>query len=252
MMDLSTQRILVTGASRGIGLAIAKLLLEEGATVGLHYNSTRDSVDALARDFNSSKAIPIKADLSISQDVETLFEQARSMLNGLDSIIINAGIFKPHPIDSSLSDWLEVWNETLKINLESPAVLTKLALEYFKAQKQGRFVYIGSRAASRGETEEYLAYAASKGGITSLARSVARSFGKYNIKAFTIAPGFTKTEMAMDAISQIGVEQVISNTALKQLTLPEHIAPLVALMCRGGMDHATGTTIDINAGSHIH
>ena len=139
----------------------------------------------------------------------------------------------------------------MKVNLESSAILTKLSIDHFRKYNGGRLVYISSRAAVRGETEEYLGYAASKGGLTSLAKSVAKSFGKYNIKAFVIAPGFTKTEMAMDAIASIGKEMVLQNLALNELTKPEDIAPLAALMCSGRMDHATGTTVDLNAGSHI-
>ncbi|MBT8283163.1 MAG: SDR family oxidoreductase, partial [Muriicola sp.] len=111
---------------------------------------------------------------------------------------------------------------------------------------------IGSRAAFRGETEEYLAYAASKGGLTSLARSVARSFGKDNIKAFVIAPGFTRTEMAEQFIREHGETKVLGEIALNQLTEVSDIAPLAGFICTGAMDHATGTTIDINAGSYIH
>ena len=96
-----------------------------------------------------------------------------------------------------------------------------------------------------------MAYAASKGGLTSLARSVARSFGKDNIKAFTIAPGFTRTAMAEQFIATYGEERVLKEIALNELTRPEDIAPLVGLMCSGLMDHATGATIDLNAGSHI-
>jgi len=165
--------------------------------------------------------------------------------------VLNAGIFEPHPISDPLERWLEVWRRTMKVNLESAGILTRLFLEHFQGQHEGRFIYIGSRAALRGETEEYLAYAATKGGLSSLAKSVARSFGKHNIKAFVIAPGFIKTDMAMEAIANLGEDKVLEELALDRMTTPEDIAPLVALLCSGHLDHATGTTIDINAGSHI-
>lgn len=130
-------------------------------------------------------------------------------------------------------------------------VLTKLGIDHFKEQGGGRFIYIGSRAVFRGETEEYLAYAASKGGLTSLARSVARSFGKYNIKSFIVSPGFTRTQMAESFIEKYGEERILKEIALNELTKPEDIAPLIAMLSSGLMDHATGATIDINAGSHI-
>ena len=139
----------------------------------------------------------------------------------------------------------------MAINLEAVGLLTKLGVGQFRTQNGGRFVYIGSRAVFRGETEEYLAYAASKGGLTSLARSVARSFGKENIKSFIVSPGFTKTQMADQFIASYGKERILSEIALNELTQPTDLAPLIGLMCSGLMDHATGATIDVNAGSHI-
>lgn len=251
MIDLSGKRILVTGASKGIGHAIAKLLLEKGAKVGLHYNHTRSSLEELKNIFEPDQSYLFQANLEDPMAAETLFKDALNQMESLETLVINAGIFKPHSIHSSLEEWMSVWNKTINVNLSAAAVLTKLSIEHFKDRKNGRLIYIGSRAAFRGETEEYLAYAASKGGLTSLAKSVARSFGKYNIKAFVLAPGFTRTEMAMDAISKIGEDQVLKNLSLNRLTTPEDIAPLVAFMCSGKMDHATGTTIDMNAGSHI-
>ncbi|MCK5401538.1 MAG: SDR family oxidoreductase, partial [Flavobacteriaceae bacterium] len=92
---------------------------------------------------------------------------------------------------------------------------------------------------------------ASKGGLTSLARSVARSFGKENIKSFIVSPGFTRTQMAESFIEKYGEERILNEIALNELTKPEDIAPLIAMLSSGLMDHATGATIDINAGSHI-
>ena len=87
--------------------------------------------------------------------------------------------------------------------------------------------------------------------MVSLARSVDRSFVKYNIKSFIIAPGFVRTAMANQFIETYGEQRVCDELALSKLTEPKDVSPLVALMCSGLMDHATGTTVDINAGSHI-
>ena len=250
-LPLSGQKILVTGASKGIGLAIAELLLEQGATVGLHYHTTDSSVNQLCKVYGKDRAFPVLADLRDKKGALLLSDKILAEFQYLDSVVVNAGIFVPHHIDSPLDQWMEVWDRTIQVNLSAAAVITKQVLDHFKERNQGRIIYIGSRAAFRGETEEYLAYAASKGGLTSMAKSVARSFGKYNIKSFVIAPGFTRTQMALDAISKIGEEKVLENLALNRLTTPEDIAPLVAFVCSGQMDHATGTTIDLNAGSHI-
>ena len=249
-MDLQGQRILVTGASRGIGAAIAKELLQDGAKVALHFNSSEKSIIDLERAYpNNAKGF--QADLANTAATKTLMEDVFNYMGSLHSIVLNAGVFIPHPIELPEDDWLAIWRKTMAINLESAGLMTKLGITHFREFGGGRFIYIGSRAAFRGETQEYLAYAASKGGLTSLARSVARSFGKENIKSFVLAPGFTRTEMAEEFITKYGEDKVLAEIALPQLTRPEDIAPLVSLMCSGKMDHATGTTIDINAGSHI-
>ena len=251
MFDLTGKHILVTGASKGIGKAIASQLLRQGAIVGLHYNRSSHGVEELISEFGADHAVALQADLEDVQETTVLFQEAIKALPQIEAVVLNAGIFEPHPISDSLDTWIDVWQKTMKINLESAGILTKLFLEHFQNRKQGRFIYIGSRAAVRGETQEYLAYAASKGGLSSMAKTVARSFGKYNIKAFLVAPGFIRTDMAAKAIAQIGEKKILDELALNRLTTPEDIAPVVALLCSGHMDHATGTSIDINAGSHI-
>ena len=251
MKGLNGQKIMVTGASRGIGKAIAEYLLEEGALVAAHYRHSSEPVFAMRKRFGEKNLFPIQADLEQPQAAAEVFQEALGLLGGMDSLVINAGIFEAADVDGPIEPWIDNWKKTIHVNLNTSGILTKLAIGHFKESGQGRVIYIGSRAACRGETEEYLAYAASKGGLASLAKSVARSFGRNNIKAFVVAPGFVETEMAKDAISQIGEEEVLKNLALNTLTQPEDIAPVVALMCSGQMDHATGTTVDINAGSHI-
>jgi len=249
-IDLQGKTILLTGASDGIGRAVADYMMEMGANLAVHYNSNKSAADALvAKHQNGSKAF--QADLSEEHEVIRLFETVAAYFGQLDVIVLNAGVFLEQPVSLDTTAWLQVWKRTIAINLDSVGLLTKLGLDHFIAQGGGRFVYIGSRAVFRGETQEYLAYAASKGGITSLARSVARSFGKQNIKSFVVAPGFTRTRMAERFIESYGEEKVLNEIALNELTRPEDLAPLIALLCSGGMDHATGTTIDMNAGSHI-
>lgn len=249
-IDLQGKTILLTGASDGIGRAVADYLMEMGAKLAVHYNSNKSAAEALvAKHQNGSKAF--QADLSEENEVIQLFETVVAYFGQLDVIVLNAGVFLEQPVSLDTAAWLQVWKRTVAINLDSVGLLTKLGLDHFIAQGGGRFIYIGSRAVFRGETQEYLGYAASKGGITSLARSVARSFGKQNIKAFIVAPGFTRTRMAETFIESYGEEKIINEIALNELTRPEDLSPLMALLCSGGMDHATGTTIDMNAGSHI-
>jgi NAD(P)-dependent dehydrogenase (short-subunit alcohol dehydrogenase family) len=97
-----------------------------------------------------------------------------------------------------------------------------------------------------------MTYAASKAGMVALTKSIARAFGKSSITAFTVAPGFTRTDMAQDFMDAYGEAHAVNDIALNRLTEPEDIAPIVTLLASGLADHATGTSIDVNAGSYVH
>ena len=251
-LDLSKKNILLTGASDGIGKSLANFLMKMGGHVAVHYNSNKSSAETLVNTYKETTNSKVfKADLANEEEVFTLFNNVKEHFGKIDIIILNAGVFLKQSTKETTDEWLKVWKKTMDINLNSVGLLTKLGLDHFKEQGEGTFVYVGSRAVFRGETEEYLGYAASKGGLVSLARSVARSFGKQNIKSFIVSPGFTRTQMAESFIKTYGEKRVLNEIALNELTTPDDIAPLVGLMCSGLMDHATGATIDINAGSHI-
>ncbi|MEL4454739.1 SDR family oxidoreductase [Lutimonas vermicola] len=250
-IDLKDQNILVTGASDGIGREIALYLMQMGAKVAVHYSRNKNAAQALIDQFPDSGSRMYQSDFSKPLEIEGFWNEVLNDFERIDSIVLNAGVFLKQPSEASLKDWYTIWQETMHVNLDAPALLTKMGIDHFRKQQGGRFIYMASRAVFRGETEEYMGYAASKGGLVSLARSVARSFGKLNIKSFIIAPGFVKTKMAEQFIADYGEQAVLNELALNKMTVPKDISPLVALMCSGGMDHTTGATIDLNAGSHI-
>ncbi|WP_235016381.1 SDR family NAD(P)-dependent oxidoreductase [Aquimarina sp. AU474] len=250
-IDLRDKTVLLTGASDGIGKATAKFLMKMGAKVAVHYNTNKESADTLVQNYKETRSRAFKANLSIENEVYTMFEEVEKAFGKIDCVILNAGVFMQHPIANTTADWFSTWKRTIDINLNSTGLLTKLGIDHFMTHTGGRFIYVGSRAVFRGETEEYLGYAASKGGMVSLARSVARSFGKHNIKSFILSPGFTRTQMAESFIKDHGEEKILNEIALNELTKPEDLTSIIALMCSGHMDHATGATIDMNAGSHI-
>lgn len=251
-MDLKGQNIVVTGASQGIGRAMARELMARGARVVAHYNSHRQEALDLIAEYPETGSIALQAAMDRPEEVIQLFEESVRQLGRLHTLVVNAGIFPPHKVSGDTDTWWEVWKRTLAVNLDAAGLLTKLGISHFRERDGGRFIYIGSRAAFRGETEDFLAYAASKGGLTSLSRTVARSFGKDRITSITIAPGFTRTAMAEPFIKAYGEAALLDEISLPELTLPEDIAPLAAFICSGAMDHATGTVIDVNAGSYMH
>lgn len=250
-IDLRGQRILVTGASRGIGAALAQHLMAAGATVVLHYHQSAAAAEALLVG-NATGSIALQADLADPQACNKLFQDAVARLGGLDGLVNNAGVAHLAPHDGADEAWLAAWDHTLAVNLTAAAILSRLAVQHFQAHGGGRLVHIASRASFRGDTPDYIAYAASKAGMVALHRSIARGFGKQEIKSFLIAPGFVRTDMAQDFIDQYGENYALGDIALPKLTEPKDLAPTVTLLLSGLADHATGCTIDINAGSYVH
>lgn len=250
-ISLEKQQILVTGASRGIGKAIATHLSKAGARVAIHFHQQKEAADELAKSLGRG-AEAFKADLSKGSECIRLFEEVVRKFGHLDGLVNNAGIALQSPINGENEKWLLDWENTMAVNLRASGVLSRSAIQHFLPRGNGRIVHIASRASFRGDTPEYLAYAASKGGIVSLSRSIARAYGKQGIKSFIIAPGFVRTDMAQDFMDEYGEDFAVKDIALERLTEPDDVAPFVTFLCSGLADHATGGTFDINAGSYVH
>ena len=249
-IDLKNCNILVTGANSGIGYAIALDLLKSGAKVCLHYNSNSEGVSGLAKEFPGRCKI-LQCDFSKINDIPVFFDKVISYFGKLDILINNAGTSIMNPIDNDDITWIENWKTIMNINLFSSGILSKKAIVHFQEKKCGRIINIASRAAFRGDTPDYLAYAASKAGMVALSKTIARGFGKDGITAFSVAPGFTRTAMAQKSIDKYGEDFVVKDISLSNLTEPKDISPIVTLICSGKFDHGTGSCIDINAGSYV-
>ena len=249
-ISLANQRILVTGASRGIGRAIAKQLSASGAEVIVHYNTQKEEAKSLLAEC-STTAYLAPCDLSNAAEVKGFIPRLVEKYGPISALVNNAGISPAAPDTLSTADWLEVWEKVFAVNTTAVGILCKEFVDHARIQGNGRIVMISSRAAFRGDTPDYMAYAASKGALVSLMRSIARHYGKEGIKAFLIAPGFTRTDMAAEILAQYGEDFALRDIALSELTRPEDLAPMVTLLCSGLADHATGTSIDMNAGSYV-
>jgi 3-oxoacyl-[acyl-carrier protein] reductase len=246
-IDLNGKNALVTGASQGIGRAIARNLALAGAKVAVHHFT--HAVDT--KDF-PGQVQPFQADLASPVQARQLFRSVLESFGHLDILVNNAGLAIDSPLDLDDERWLADWQYILNVNLTACGILCREAVRHFQSRSGGRIINIASRAAFRGDIAAYLAYASSKGAVVALTRSLARAFGRDNIQAFVIAPGFTRTKMAQQFIDNHGEEPVLKDIALNRLTEPEDIAPTVAFLASGLADHATGCTIDINAASYVH
>ena len=250
-LDFSGRIVLVTGASRGIGRSIARHFAGAGATLALHYGQQHSAAEAVARE-TGGHLFP--ADLASPAAADGLVQAVIAHFGRLDVLVNNAGLYDEEPDD--LGGYLDTWQRTLNVNLLAAAVAGRAALAHFarrRAQDRtfvGRIVSVTSRAAHRGDSADYGAYAASKAGLTALTKTWARAHGPAAV-AFAVAPGFTRTDMAEAFIAQHGEAAATAGAALDRLTEPGDIAPSVLFLASGLADHATGATLDLNAGSYV-
>ena len=247
-------KILLTGSSKGIGFNIANTLINEGHDIALHYNKNKSELDALLKD-SKTNSFAIQSDLSDSSQVKDLVNNTIDKLSFPDCIINNAGIAESADISIDFEKWNDLFDRTIDVNLKAPSLIFKEFIKYKRANKINsrlRFINIASRAAFRGEQEDYISYACSKGGMISLTKTMSRSFGETdNIVAISLAPGFVRTEMAQSFIDKHGEDVVKQGITLDRLTEPKDISPIVSLIVSGKMDHSTGSTIDVNGGSFL-
>ncbi|TVR36181.1 MAG: SDR family oxidoreductase [Balneolaceae bacterium] len=238
---------LVTGASRGIGLAIAEELLIEGFRV-TGTNRKSPFPDALTgSEMFRGISVDLGEQAQIAQNLKPVFESDLP-----DVLINNAGIFMDADFLITDEKWLEVWDRTLAVNLRSSSLLCKWFVNaHLKTGSEGVIINISSRAAYRGDTQEYAAYAASKAGMAAFTKSMARNFSKQGVVAYTIAPGFIETDMARESVEILGKEALTRGSAFDEITQPAEVAKLAAFLAKGEVRHMTGSTFHINGGSYM-
>jgi 3-oxoacyl-[acyl-carrier protein] reductase len=249
MIDLTDKVLLVTGAARGIGAACARRAVECGADVVIH-DVLAEPARELAAELGDRCHL-IVADLADPATVPRLWAEAAAWRGRIDVLVNNAGIYEPASVDDEYAAWLRSWERTLAVNLVSPASLCREAIRAFRATGGGTIINVASRAAFRGEDPEYMHYAASKAGVVGLTKTIARMFGKDNIVAVAIAPGFVRTELNRVFFDRLGVEAAEAETALGEIAEPEDMANTIIFLASGLARHATGATWDLNGASHV-
>jgi 3-oxoacyl-[acyl-carrier protein] reductase len=245
-----SRAVLVTGASRGIGAAVAQAFAAQGDRVALHYGRNREKAEAVAAALPGEDHAVVGAELADPEQVRAMVEQAAAALGAIDVLVNNAGIFDPaHPIDdSTYEDWQRAWSDTLAINLTGAANAAFCALPHMG--RGGRMIFVASRGAFRGEPR-HPAYGASKAGMISLAQSLARRLGPRGIAVSTVAPGFTETDMAADALAGEEGERRRAESPLGRVARPEEVAAAVRYLASPEAEMASGTVIDVNGASFL-
>ena len=231
---------LVTGSSRGIGRAIAEALRARGARV-IGHASLADGADTIA------------ADLAHPPAPQVLWEQALELAGGrIDALVNNAGVFSANPLDVSDISWLDAWEDTLRINLTAAAQLSRFAVRHWlETGHQGRLVHIASRAGHRGDSPDHWHYAASKGGLLAMHKTIARAYASRGILSFAIAPGFTDTGMAEDYLASRGGAGLLADIPLGRVATAEEIATMAAFCALDAPPSMTGAVLDANGASYV-
>jgi len=205
MTDLKGKTVLVTGGSRGIGAAIVRAVAKAGATVLLHYAKSREAAESLRNEIGPVSCDLIAADLAKPDAAGALWRDAKAAAARIDVVVNNAGIFLPAPIAAPMPDWQRAFAQVMQVNLTAPAELCKLAVAHFRKQGGGKIISIASRAAHRGDAPDQWPYAASKGALVALTKTIARGYAAENILAFAVAPGFTETDMVYVGMTQADI-----------------------------------------------
>jgi len=244
---LDGKNALVTGASRGIGRAIALQLARDGARVGLNYRSGEAEARAVADEIAAfgGQSLLLRADVSNPKEARELIAKVLAQWGRLDILINNAGITRDKSM-KKLGD--DDWAEVINTNLNSVYYCTSAAMKTMTEQNYGRIVNISSFVGQAGNFGQ-ANYAASKGGVIAFTKTAAIELAKYNVTVNAIAPGFTLTDMLAKVPGNVQ-EQIKARIPMGRFGLPEEIAKAVAFLAAEG-DYITGQQINVNGGVYM-
>ncbi|MEU9864389.1 SDR family oxidoreductase [Streptomyces sp. NPDC047971] len=246
------RRVLVSGASRGLGRAVAQAFAANGDRVAVHYGTradeARETLDSLA---GSGHALT-GGDLTDPAGAAAVAEAAADALGGIDVLVNNAAVNIRHPLaETPYEEWVEVWRRHVAVNLLATANLSHLAARRMIDQGAGgRIVNIGSRGAFRGEPD-HPAYGATKAAVHALGQSLAVSLAPYGIGVASVAPGFFATERVAPRLAGPEGEAIRAQSPFRRVARPEEIAKAVLWLASPEAEWSSGTILDLNGASHL-
>jgi 3-oxoacyl-[acyl-carrier protein] reductase len=250
-----TLSILVTGASRGIGAAIARDLAARGHRIAVHAGRDAEAAIAVRDSLPGPVHAVVTGDVASPEACRGIVDGAVRELGGVDVLVNNAGIFEAHPLAStSFEDWQQAWRRTTEVNLLGPANLAWLVARHLLDRAEGpaggRLISVGSRGAYRGEPETP-AYGASKAGLHAMTQSLAVALAPHGILAAAVAPGFVETDMGRPVLAGPGGDDVRAQSPFGRVATPEDVAQAVAWLATDAPLWVSGTVVDVNGASYL-
>lgn len=251
-VDLTGRTVLVTGSSKGVGAATARLFARAGARVCVHYHQDVAGAKSVLTSLDGAGHVLLQADVSDARAARLLVNMAVAKMGKLDILINNAGIFRPHPVDGSMDfdNWLSTFQGTLNTNLVGPAAASYAAIQHMRKQGGGAIVNVGSRGAFRGEAGQ-VGYGAAKAGLHALSQSLAQAVGQDGITVHAVAPGFIETAMARPNLQGAAGDAVKAQSPLNRVATVDEVARAILFLASPDARFTTGAILDINGASYL-
>jgi 3-oxoacyl-[acyl-carrier protein] reductase len=247
MIDLTGKSALVTGGARGIGRACCLMLARAGASVAVNYRVESPSANLLVEEIEGMgcEAFALAADVAKRKDAEMIVDETVARFSGLDILVNNAGIWKSSPIEE-MSDG--EWDEMIGVNLTGTFNCIRAAVPPMKEARSGRIINISSTAGQRGEAFS-AHYAATKGAMISLTKSIAVELAPYGILVNCVAPGWTVTDMTRDDLLGSRRESILQTIPLARAATADEIAGSVVFLASELATFITGEVLNVNGGA---
>jgi 3-oxoacyl-[acyl-carrier protein] reductase len=247
MLTLAGRNALVTGGSRGIGRAVSSLFGRLGARVAVGYGRDGDAAKAAVAEIEAagSPAVRLRADLAVPGEAAKLVARAEEALGPLDVVVLNHGIWKRAAIDT-MTD--AEWDETMRVNLYSVREACSEAVRRMKPRGRGAIVLVASTAGERGEPF-HSHYAASKGALIAMTKSLASELGGTGLRVNCVSPGWVTTDMTRDAIGQAPDDAIRRAIPIGRAGEPEEIAGPVAFLASDLASYLHGQVLSVNGGA---
>lgn len=247
-MDLQDKVVLVTGGSRGIGAAIVRAMVEQGARVMLTYHNRADAAADVMNTCAKDQVASVAMDVANRKDVEHAFEVLHQTWGQLDVLVNNAGYLKQTPFQDITDD---EWHQTIDTNLQGVFLCSQIAGRIFERQNRGgAVVNISSVGGQMGGTKAPH-YAASKAGVISMTKSTAKLFAPFGVRVNAIAPGFIKTDMYDHIVAQNDVQAILASIPLARVGLPEDVAHAAVFLASDKASYITGHVLNVNGGQYL-